>query len=243
MRFRKLLAAVATAAVAFATGAQAQQLTVWHDLGDNGIRWFNELNEIYRRTHPNVTITSVSFPTDQWFGRSIAAINSNSAPDLLFNNYERVIRVMTQTNNRILDLSPELAAAGDTSFITEADRRIATYRGRMIIFPVQLFRRDEFVAFILGPILRGILDGDLITLGVGTKDEEERPADEHDHAHSSHDHDTNNNGEKDKRVAVHLPSLDAVGLNVFFGRMKRDRSTVSEIQKDAEIRCPRRKDL
>lgn len=137
MRFRKLLAAVATAAVAFATGAQAQQLTVWHDLGDNGIRWFNELNEIYRRTHPNVTITSVSFPTDQWFGRSIAAINSNSAPDLLFNNYERVIRVMTQTNNRILDLSPELAAAGDTSFITEADRRIATYRGRMIIFPVQ----------------------------------------------------------------------------------------------------------
>ncbi|MBL8837686.1 MAG: extracellular solute-binding protein [Alphaproteobacteria bacterium] len=137
MRFRKALAAMVAALLAVATGAQAQQLTVWHDLGDNGIRWFNELNEIYRRTHPGVTVTSVSFPTDQWFGRSIAAINSNSAPDLLFNNYERVIRVMTQTNNRIVDLSSELAAAGDTSFITEADRRIATYRGRMIIFPVQ----------------------------------------------------------------------------------------------------------
>jgi multiple sugar transport system substrate-binding protein len=116
---------------------QAVTLNIWHDLGDNGVRWFNELNELYRRSKPNVTVASASFPTDQWFGRCIAAINSNSAPDLIFNNYERVIRVQNQTNNKIIDLRGELAGAGDTTFLGEADRRIATYRDRMIIFPVQ----------------------------------------------------------------------------------------------------------
>jgi ABC-type glycerol-3-phosphate transport system substrate-binding protein len=82
-------------------------------------------------------VQSASFPTDQWFGRVIAAINSGSAPDLIFNNYERVIRVMTQTQDKIVDLAPELGRAGDTSFLSDADRRVATYRKRMIIFPVQ----------------------------------------------------------------------------------------------------------
>src|SRR5262245_24575367 len=131
---RGLAAALAAPAV---VRAQAVTLNVWHDLGDNGVRWFNELNELYRRSNSGVTIQSASFPTDQWFGRVIAAINSGSAPDLIFNNYERVIRVMTQTQDKIVDLAPELARAGDTSFLGEADRRIATYRNRMIIFPVQ----------------------------------------------------------------------------------------------------------
>ena len=30
-------------------------LNVWHDLGDNGVRWFNELNELYRRSNAGVT--------------------------------------------------------------------------------------------------------------------------------------------------------------------------------------------
>jgi ABC-type glycerol-3-phosphate transport system substrate-binding protein len=117
--------------------AQAVTLNVWHDLGDNGIRWFTELNELFRRSNANVTIQSASFPTDQWFGRVIAAINSNSAPDLIFNNYERVIRILVQTQNRIMDLGGELAKAGNTSFLGAADKRIATYRDRMIIFPIQ----------------------------------------------------------------------------------------------------------
>jgi ABC-type glycerol-3-phosphate transport system substrate-binding protein len=135
---RSFLAGAATALAAPAVArAQAVTLNVWHDLGDNGVRWFNELDALYRRSNAGVTIQSASFPTDQWFGRVIAAINSGSAPDLIFNNYERVIRVMTQTQDKIVDLAPELARAGDTSFLGEADRRIATYRNRMIIFPVQ----------------------------------------------------------------------------------------------------------
>lgn len=137
---RDFLAATAAGAVLGApaiVSAQAVTLNVWHDLGDNGVRWFNELNDLYRRSNSNITIQSASFPTDQWFGRTIAAINSNSAPDLIFNNYERVIRIMTQTQNRIVDLTAELARAGDVSFLGEADRRIATYAGKMIIFPVQ----------------------------------------------------------------------------------------------------------
>ena len=81
-----------------AAPASAQELVVWHDLGDNGINWFDELNTLFQETHPDVTITSVSYPTDQWYGRVIAAINTDTAPDLIYNNYERVIRIENQTD-------------------------------------------------------------------------------------------------------------------------------------------------
>lgn len=128
------LLATTVAAIFSAPVAQAETLVIWHDLGDNGIRWFEELNERYRTIDPNVTITTVSYPTDQWFGNVIAAINTDSAPDLIYNNYERVIRIQNQTG-RVMDLSDQLPA--DTDFLSEADLRVATYEDRMIIFPIQ----------------------------------------------------------------------------------------------------------
>lgn len=116
--------------------AQAQELTVWHDLGDNGIAWFDALSEEFAKTHPGVTVTSVSYPTDQWFGRVIGAINTDTAPDLLYNNYERVIRIEDQTD-RIMDMSAALAGIDDKAFLSDADLQVASYDGKMIILPVQ----------------------------------------------------------------------------------------------------------
>ncbi len=114
--------------------AQAQELVVWHDLGDNGINWFNELSELYQSVDPDVSITSVSYPTDQWFGKVIAALNTNTAPDLIFNNYERVIRIQNQTD-KVMDLASALPEG--TDFLSDADMQVATYQDRMIIFPTQ----------------------------------------------------------------------------------------------------------
>jgi ABC-type glycerol-3-phosphate transport system substrate-binding protein len=125
--------AVALPAVA---RAQAATLTVWHDLGDNGINWFNRMGEAFARIRPGVTVRSQSFPTDQWFGRVIGAINTNSAPDLIFNNYERVIRIQTQTG-KVLDMRAVLDGVPDRDFLTDADLRVGTYRDRMIIIPMQ----------------------------------------------------------------------------------------------------------
>ncbi|MEO1105523.1 MAG: ABC transporter substrate-binding protein, partial [Pseudomonadota bacterium] len=116
--------------------ASAQELTVWHDLGDNGIKWFEALSDEFAKENPGVTITSVSYPTDQWFGRVIGAINTDTAPDLIYNNYERVIRIEDQTD-RIMDLEPVLGAVDDKAFLSDADLRVATYGGKMIILPVQ----------------------------------------------------------------------------------------------------------
>lgn len=132
---RRFLAAAA--ALFLGTGAaQAQQLTVWHDLGDNGGRWFAALAEAFAKENPGVTLRATNYPTDQWFGRSIAALNTDTAPDLLFNNYERVIRVAAQTG-KVMDLKPVLAGIADRGFLSEDDLRVATYGGRMIILPVQ----------------------------------------------------------------------------------------------------------
>lgn len=136
MRFMRTLAAGLAAFTFAILPAKAQQLTVWHDLGDNGIAWFQRIGEEFAKQRPGVTVRSLSFPTDQWFGRVIGAINTDTAPDLIFNNYERVIRVQSQTN-RILDLRPVLAGVQDRSFLGEDDLRVATFRDRMIILPVQ----------------------------------------------------------------------------------------------------------
>lgn len=114
--------------------AAAEELVVWHDLGDNGINWFNELGELYQSVDPETTITSVSYPTDQWFGKVIAALNTDTAPDLLYNNYERVIRIQNQTG-KVMDLGAHLP--DDSGFLSDADKQVATYKDRMIIFPIQ----------------------------------------------------------------------------------------------------------
>lgn len=111
-------------------------LTVWHDLGDKGVTWFDEMAAIYQEENPNVTIESVTYPTQQWIERSIAALNTNTAPDMIFNNYERVIRVEDQTS-MMLDLSDAFAGVSDTSFLTEQDLSISRYDDKMLIFPIQ----------------------------------------------------------------------------------------------------------
>ena len=100
-------AAAAALAAPSVVRAQVTTLTIWHDLGDNGITWFERMGQAFAQVRPGVAIRSQSFPTEQWFGRVIGAINTNSAPDLIFNNYERVIRIQSQTN-RVMDLRPVL---------------------------------------------------------------------------------------------------------------------------------------
>lgn len=137
MKLRAVLKAVTLcAAMALAGSGHAQELVVWHDLGDNGIKWFQSLSAEFAKSRPGVTVKSINYPTDQWFGRSISAINTNSAPDLIFNNYERVIRVADQTS-KLVDLKPVLASVGDKSFLTEDDLRVATHADKMIILPIQ----------------------------------------------------------------------------------------------------------
>ena len=120
----------------FMGAAASQELVVWHDLGENGIRWFNAMSAEFAKVRPGVTVRSISYPTEQWFGRSISALNTNTAPDLLYNNYERVIRVETQTR-KLMDLTPVLAQVADKGFLTENDLDVATYGNKMIILPAQ----------------------------------------------------------------------------------------------------------
>lgn len=133
----RLTGVAAAAAIALAApAALAKELVVWHDLGDNGVNWFNALSELYQKEHPDVTITSVSYPTDQWFGKVIAALNTNTAPDLIYNNYERVIRIVDQTG-KVRDMSDVFAEIDDKDFLSESDIGVATYRDEMIILPIQ----------------------------------------------------------------------------------------------------------
>jgi hypothetical protein len=118
------------------SAARAQELTIWHDLGDNNTKWFAAAGEAFAKAHPGITIRAISYPTDQWFGHCIGAINTGTAPDLIYNSYERVIRVAAQTH-KLVDMQTVLAKVADKDFLSADDLRVATYAGQMIILPVQ----------------------------------------------------------------------------------------------------------
>jgi ABC-type glycerol-3-phosphate transport system substrate-binding protein len=129
-------AATAFAVLANVAAVSAQELVVWHDLGDNGIKWFDALGKEFAKTRPGVTVKSVNYPTDQWFGKVIGALNTDTAPDLIFNNYERVIRIQAQTD-KVSDLKPALDSIDDKAFLSADDLRVATFGGKTIILPIQ----------------------------------------------------------------------------------------------------------
>ena len=136
MRLAQYFGGAFAAAMLLSAPLKAQELTIWHDLGDNGIKWFQAAGAEFAKTKPGVTVRSLSYPTDQWFGRVIGALNTDTAPDLIFNNYERVIRIENQTG-KVMDLKSVLADVADRSFLAEDDLKVATYKGKMIILPAQ----------------------------------------------------------------------------------------------------------
>ena len=116
----------------------AQQLIVWHDKGDDGVRMIQQMGELYAKDHPGITFRSVSMPTDQWFSRSIAALNTNTAPDVLFNDGFLLVQIQQQTK-KLSDLSPQLAQlpTDDRKFLSADDVATATYGGQVLFMPMQ----------------------------------------------------------------------------------------------------------
>lgn len=108
-------------------------LIIWHDLGEKGVDWFNELEKLYPG---DLKIKSVTYPTQQWIEKSIAALKTNTAPDLIFNNYERVIKVENQTG-KMMDLNSVFLELDERNFLSDQDLQISMYGEKMLILPVQ----------------------------------------------------------------------------------------------------------
>lgn len=141
----KTLAAVVVAAMVGVAGAilhvdsaRAVDLVVWHDKGDDGIRVFEEIAAAYRRERPDVNIRSLSFPTEQWFSRTIAAINTGTGPDLLFNDNFRIARIQ-QSTSRLRDLTDQVDRLSPDArpFINESDLAASRYDNRLVMLPNQ----------------------------------------------------------------------------------------------------------
>ncbi len=118
--------------------ARAQQLVIWHDKGDDGIRMVQAMAEQFTKDHPGITVKSVSMPTDQWFSRSTAALNTGTSPDILFNDGFRLVQLQQQTH-KLADLAPQMqqAPADDRKFLSAGDMAAATYDGKLLMIPFQ----------------------------------------------------------------------------------------------------------
>lgn len=130
----KLLACILTTFLS--VNVDADELTIWHDLGEKGDTWLSEVSKEYNKVYPDYEIIPKSFSTDSWLKQSVHAIKNNEAPDLLFNNYERVIHVQNETR-KILDLNEYLRSIPEIKYLTQDDLRIAKYKNRLVILPIQ----------------------------------------------------------------------------------------------------------
>lgn len=119
-------------------GARAQEITIWHDKGDDGLKMIEQMAALYQREHPGISIKSLSMPTDQWFSRSIAGLNTGTAADILFNDNTRLVQVQASTG-KLVDLKDVLAAVppADAAFLSAQDRDAASFKGRTIFIPFQ----------------------------------------------------------------------------------------------------------
>ena len=133
-----LMGGAAAAALALGAGAQAQELLIWHDKGDEGSLMFQEIGELFAEEHPDVTVRALSFPTDQWLAKSIAALNTDTAPDLLFNDNFR-INVIQQSSGKLApveetwDALPEATRAAVPEGAVDASR----IDGELMMIPLQ----------------------------------------------------------------------------------------------------------
>jgi ABC-type glycerol-3-phosphate transport system substrate-binding protein len=135
--WNRIGAALAAAGLAAgAAPAPAAELVIWHDKGDAGIAMFREIGELYKQQAPDVTIRSLSFPTDQWFSRSIAAINTATGPDLLFNdNFRNAI--IQQSTGKLRDMKADLEGLPPDArkAITAGDIEASLYKGQLVMLP------------------------------------------------------------------------------------------------------------
>ena len=116
----------------------AQQIVIWHDKGDDGTKMLQQMAEVFARDHPGFSIRSVSMPTDQWFSRTIAALNTNTAPDILFNDGFRLVQIQQQTR-KLSDLGSQLSELppDDRKFLNDGDITASTYNRQVLMMPFQ----------------------------------------------------------------------------------------------------------
>ena len=139
MKFSEWQLVLLAACFSVSTGvAAAQEITIWHDKGDDGIRMIQQMADRYKADHPGVTVKSVSMPTDQWFSRSIAALNTGTSPDILFNDNARIVQIQ-QSTGKLADVTPQFQqiAAADRQSISEGDVTASSFKGRMLMIPFQ----------------------------------------------------------------------------------------------------------
>lgn len=124
--------------VATCGAANAQKLTIWHDKGDDGLALIQDLSAQFAKTHPGVTVTSVSMPTDQWFSKSIAALNTASGPDILFNDNPRFVTVQ-QATGKLCDVKEVInkIPSADRAFLNDSDIAAGVINGSPVMVPFQ----------------------------------------------------------------------------------------------------------
>jgi ABC-type glycerol-3-phosphate transport system substrate-binding protein len=96
-RLRLRIAAFALADDGWCQSRSCQEIMIWHDKGEDGLRMIEQMAELYKKEKPGVTVKSISMPTEQWFSRSIAAVNTGTGPDILFNDNARIVQIQQST--------------------------------------------------------------------------------------------------------------------------------------------------
>jgi len=108
-------------------------LTLWQDNGDVGLEMFTAIGELFKQEHPNVSIEIVSVPSDQFNAKCMAAITTNTSPDIFWNDWGYMIPLEQHTGG-LTDLTNAIPD-DEKDMIGQAVLDMGFYNGKQITYP------------------------------------------------------------------------------------------------------------
>jgi ABC-type glycerol-3-phosphate transport system substrate-binding protein len=117
--------------------AAAEELTVWHAYGDQGLNTLQQIADTYSHDHSSLAVKSVSMSREQWLARSIAALSTSTAPDIIFYDNDLMVQVEKNTG-KLTDLTPALNALPPDArgFVSDGDVGGSSFGKKLIMMPV-----------------------------------------------------------------------------------------------------------
>ncbi len=136
MRLTKVLGGAFCAVMLLCMPLKAQELTVWHDLGDNGIKWFQGRRRGIRQGQARCHRALALLPHGPVVrpGDRRAQHRYRAGPDL---QQLRARHPRREPDRQGHGHAPVLAGITDKGFLADDDLKVATFKGKMIILPVQ----------------------------------------------------------------------------------------------------------
>ena len=128
--------AASSAAAAAPASAEPVKITIWYEGNDSRLPYFKAVEAEMQKDYPNYSIEAVTFDNATLMTKSLQAVTTVGGVDLVFNEASRLLQTHLQSNGGYETLDDVLAGALNKEVVNDADLKLTSQAGQLIVFPV-----------------------------------------------------------------------------------------------------------